>query len=354
MRGMGFAHRIPMFDVFDAPCEVAELKIDICVCTYRRPSIAETLRSLDRQALPEGVAAHVIVIDNDETPSARKYVEETAASLSVPVTYIHAPANNISIARNAGLDESTAEWIAFIDDDEVADPDWLASLLQMARLNDLDAVFGPAVAVYPENAPDWMRNVDYHSNHPVRRGGVVLEPLLLHHAAQVAGLRGVALDIEHAGASGDLHRAHHLVVLGQAVGGGVVDLERGAVAVQARGLGHLGHPQDLGLAAAEEFYYADIVAPEDDFKFIFGAHLQLIFSVKFNDKVSFTDTLSFFENFLDVEDLRIGNAAAFNASISQRFSVSLGHTLAWRNVPISDAYRRLDSTTTVALVVSIL
>lgn len=149
------------------------MKIDICVCTYRRPSIEDTLRSLDQQVLPPGVSANVIVIDNDETPSAQTRVESLAKSLSIPVSYIHAPANNISIARNAGLDASDAEWIAFIDDDEVAEKDWLATLLQMARLNRLDAVFGPAVAVYPDDAPAWMRNQDYHSNIPVRRGGVV-------------------------------------------------------------------------------------------------------------------------------------------------------------------------------------
>ncbi|WP_291077514.1 glycosyltransferase family 2 protein [Hyphomonas sp.] len=156
-----------------APHEVAELKVDICVCTYRRPSIEDTLQSLDRQALPQGVVARVIVIDNDDTPSARERVEAIAKTLTLPLTYIHAPANNISIARNAGLDAATAEWIAFIDDDEIADPDWLASLLQMARINDLDAVFGPAIAVYPDTAPDWMSQQDYHSNIPVRRGGVV-------------------------------------------------------------------------------------------------------------------------------------------------------------------------------------
>ena len=79
------------------------------------------MQSLDRQALPEGVAARAIVIDNDETPSACDRVEAIAQTLSIPVKYVHAPANNISIARNAGLDAATAQWIAFIDDDEEAE-----------------------------------------------------------------------------------------------------------------------------------------------------------------------------------------------------------------------------------------
>ncbi|KCZ52801.1 hypothetical protein HY3_13635 [Hyphomonas pacifica] len=174
MHGMGFADPFRMMQGVDIPLsEVAEVTIDICVCTYRRPFIEATLRSLDAQILPADVTARIIVIDNDETPSAKALVDQVAGTLSIPVTYIHAPANNISIARNAGLEEAKAEWIAFIDDDEEAEPDWLACLLQTARLKDLDAVFGPAMAEYPDDAPHWMRKQDYHSNIPQRRGGVV-------------------------------------------------------------------------------------------------------------------------------------------------------------------------------------
>ena len=149
------------------------MTIDICICTYRRPSIADTLRSLDRQKLPDSVSARAIVIDNDVSPTAQETVKAVAETLSLPIQYVHAPANNISIARNAGLDAATGEWIAFIDDDEVAAEDWLASLLETAQTEQLDAVFGPAKAVYPEDAPLWMQLQDYHSNIPVCRGGVV-------------------------------------------------------------------------------------------------------------------------------------------------------------------------------------
>jgi hypothetical protein len=31
--------------------------IDICICTFRRDSVADTIASVRRQAIPEGVAA---------------------------------------------------------------------------------------------------------------------------------------------------------------------------------------------------------------------------------------------------------------------------------------------------------
>ena len=143
--------------------------VDVCVCTYRRASLARTLASIDAQVGVAG-AVRILVADNDETPSAKPLVDGGGGRW--PRTYIHAPARNISIARNALLDASTADFIAWIDDDEIADPTWLCSLL--ASIGDHDAAFGPVRAVYPSNAPDWILKSDLHSTSAVvTRQGVV-------------------------------------------------------------------------------------------------------------------------------------------------------------------------------------
>jgi len=150
-------------------------EIAVTLCTFRRPEVVQTLQSLFDQSLPETVRLRIIVVDNDDTPSGRAAVEAAGQDAPWPVTYLHAPARNISIARNAGLSAAgDAEWIAFLDDDEIADPDWLGRILSCARQTGADAVFGPAIAEYDENAPSWMRARDYHSNHPVRNGGNVI------------------------------------------------------------------------------------------------------------------------------------------------------------------------------------
>ena len=149
--------------------------VAVTLCTFRRPEVAETLRSLFVQKLPQGLELTIIVADNDETPSGRTAVEGAAAGAPWPVTYIHAPARNISIARNAGLDAAgEADWIAFLDDDEVAEPDWIARLMDCASRTGTDAVFGPAVAEYGPEAPAWIRLRDYHSNRPAVNAGAVI------------------------------------------------------------------------------------------------------------------------------------------------------------------------------------
>jgi succinoglycan biosynthesis protein ExoM len=150
-----------------------DVRIDVLICTFRRASVEETLRSVDAQRLPAGVRLRAIVADNDDAPSAEERVGRVAASMAVPVVYAHAPARNISIARNRCLDLAEGDYVAFIDDDERAAPDWIAALYDCAAGGGHDAVFGPALADYDGTAPDWIRAYDYHSNRPLDRGGAV-------------------------------------------------------------------------------------------------------------------------------------------------------------------------------------
>jgi len=141
--------------------------VEICVCTYKRPQIRQTLESLAAQELPDGVSASVLVVDNDDTPSAGEIVADVAAAAPIPMRMVHCPGANISIARNGALEHAAARLIAFIDDAEVATPGWLRALLcEMDRVA-AAAALGPVSAIYQPEAPRWMRALDIHSTKPV-------------------------------------------------------------------------------------------------------------------------------------------------------------------------------------------
>jgi succinoglycan biosynthesis protein ExoM len=140
--------------------------VDVAVCTYRRASLDATLTSIAAQELPSGVSLRVIVADNDTTPSARAMVADAAARLNLRCCYVHAPSRNISIARNACLDQAAAGLLAFIDDDEIASPGWIAALLARMDETGADAVLGQAIASYPAEAPAWAAAADLHSTRP--------------------------------------------------------------------------------------------------------------------------------------------------------------------------------------------
>ncbi|MEM8580333.1 MAG: glycosyltransferase family 2 protein [Pseudomonadota bacterium] len=149
--------------------------VAVTLCTFRRPQVAETLESIFAQDVPKDISIKIIVADNDDNPSGKGAVHAAAEGAPWPIEYIHAPARNISIARNAALVAARdADWVAFLDDDEVAAPDWLQTIISCAEIKGVDGVFGPSVAQYPGEAPGWMREGGYHSNIPALNGGVVI------------------------------------------------------------------------------------------------------------------------------------------------------------------------------------
>jgi succinoglycan biosynthesis protein ExoM len=146
--------------------------VDICICTYRRAFLAETLRSIALLDV-DGHAVRVIIADNDATPSARHLVDEMRDKIPFPITYVHAPVSNICVARNACLDQAKADFVAFVDDDEVVTPGWLVELVRRAEADGAAAVLGPVRAIYRPDAPGWMVDGDFHSTHPVFVGGTI-------------------------------------------------------------------------------------------------------------------------------------------------------------------------------------
>lgn len=147
--------------------------IDLCICSYKRPELLETLIAVARQTGIAPDEIRVIVADNTAEAWSRTLVERASAQLPLNLEYAHAPADNISIARNACLDRAKAPWIAFIDDDEIPAPEWLGHLLAEAARGDWDAVLGPVKAVYPDDAPAWVRKGDFHSTYPVQKHGAI-------------------------------------------------------------------------------------------------------------------------------------------------------------------------------------
>jgi succinoglycan biosynthesis protein ExoM len=116
----------------------------------------------------------VIVADNDETPSAEAMVATARAELGLDIAYVHAPAHNISVARNACLGAARADILAFIDDDETAAPDWLGAILRRMATTGADVVLGPVKASYGPETPAWVVEGDFHSFGPaVRANGEI-------------------------------------------------------------------------------------------------------------------------------------------------------------------------------------
>ncbi|HWB49552.1 MAG TPA: glycosyltransferase family 2 protein [Stellaceae bacterium] len=124
----------------------------VVIPTFRRP--ADLARAVDSVAAQRGVPAfEIIVVDNDPDGSARPIVQAMAAHSAVPIRYVLERRPGISHARNTGVACAAGRYLAFLDDDEDVEPDWLAHFLAALQEFAADAVVGPVLPRFPAAGP---------------------------------------------------------------------------------------------------------------------------------------------------------------------------------------------------------
>ena len=139
------------------------MKVAVCVITYQRPEglkrLMEDLNELafDKCGTP---SLEVIVVDNDSAGLACKFCEEIRSDLHWPLKCSVELRRGIPYARNKAVacaQEGHADFVAFIDDDEVPEPPWLDELLYVQRSYDADVVAGPVLPRFTTSIAPWMK-----------------------------------------------------------------------------------------------------------------------------------------------------------------------------------------------------
>lgn len=132
-------------------------EVAICIVTHRRPEgLRRLLGSLEVLDAPEA-RLRVIVVDNDPQGSAHAVCDEAASRRAFPLEYTIEKRRGIPQARNTALVAAEgADFVAFIDDDEVPDPGWLAELLRVQADTAADAVTGPCLPHFEDPPPRWV------------------------------------------------------------------------------------------------------------------------------------------------------------------------------------------------------
>lgn len=136
-------------------------RLTIAVCTHNRSH--DLAGCLDALISPELGTTTILVIDSASSASEKRAIEAIVAERpNARLVRLEAP--GISLARNTAAETATTEWLAYIDDDIVAAPDWIVQarrLLESAPAN--CAVIGGRVdPIYPDGAkpevgPRWRQ-----------------------------------------------------------------------------------------------------------------------------------------------------------------------------------------------------
>lgn len=137
------------------------MSVLVGIPTHKRPELLrECLESIAAQQ-GELPPVRVFVADNDaKGREGARLVEKIAATYRFPISATSVAEPGISAVRNAILDEARRggdEFIAMIDDDETAAPEWLGELLNAQRKIGVGVVGGPVTQLFPDSVPDWFR-----------------------------------------------------------------------------------------------------------------------------------------------------------------------------------------------------
>jgi succinoglycan biosynthesis protein ExoM len=140
------------------------MKIVICICTYKRSKLLERLLlSLQHMQLaqldPKDLRA--LVVDNyPDDGRARLVCEGVRGQLPIALEYVEETRRGTSFARNRAVEEALrrdADFIAFIDDDDLPEPDWLLRLIEKQRETRADIVSGTERRVVHGDWPAWLK-----------------------------------------------------------------------------------------------------------------------------------------------------------------------------------------------------
>jgi glycosyltransferase involved in cell wall biosynthesis len=144
------------------------MRASVLVPTFRRPeSFARAARSVFAQA---GAGAfELIAVDNSPEGSALDTFRALGSEAPIPFRWTHAPEPGVANARNAAVLLARGKFIAWLDDDEEAPPNWLAALIATRHATGAQSVFGPVAA----SAPHAARHARFHERLYSRTGPAV-------------------------------------------------------------------------------------------------------------------------------------------------------------------------------------
>jgi succinoglycan biosynthesis protein ExoM len=191
------------------------MRVTVMIPTQRRlGGLAVAARSVFAQTGVDFAGLELVIVDNDQAPSAQATAAELARQAPCPVHYVHEPRPGVAHARNAGMAKASGEMIAFLDDDEEAPAGWLSALLAAQARYDADVVFGPVRARAPVGVTQHRDYLErFFSREGPAEAGVIAHyygcgDSLLRRAALPDPVAPFAVERNHIGGEDDMLFGH--------------------------------------------------------------------------------------------------------------------------------------------------
>lgn len=127
-----------------------EPRISVVVCTYNRAEmLRRALESLCALNTNHEFSYEIVVVDDASTDDTPSVIQEEMQRSRARIQSIRESGKGVAAARNAGIEIASGEWIAFFDDDQLAEPSWLLELWKAQAFTGALCVGGSRVLELP-------------------------------------------------------------------------------------------------------------------------------------------------------------------------------------------------------------
>jgi len=121
----------------------------VAICTYngekRLPAVLDRLRS---QINTEQISWEIVVIDNNSTDNTAKLIQEYQVNWpqAYPIKYYFEPAQGLAFARQRTFQEANGTLVGFLDDDNLATPNWVAEAYAFGQAHPKAGAYGSKIS----------------------------------------------------------------------------------------------------------------------------------------------------------------------------------------------------------------
>ena len=132
--------------------------LSIVICSYNRASyISGALDSLYHQSAGLDNFEAIIVDNNSTDNTAEVFKQWRASHANGSFTYLTESKQGASFARNTGAKGAKGQWLCFMDDDAIANSNYVENIIKHIKTKPEAIGFGGRIIPkYIPSAPEWM------------------------------------------------------------------------------------------------------------------------------------------------------------------------------------------------------
>lgn len=127
--------------------------ISVVICTHNRAGfLSQAIESVIDQPLP---GDEILVVDNGSTDDTRELARRFDGR--GPLRYVFEEKIGLCHARNTGWRSASGKFVAYLDDDAIASPGWLAAIREAFNMMPSAGVVGGRVdPIWQSERPAWL------------------------------------------------------------------------------------------------------------------------------------------------------------------------------------------------------